>query len=246
MHACSARSAYEVRPNVRVGRALVTILIAVGGCVSSDISLSRAFAAGAERSTGFRSAAQQFDPSVPTPTSVIGHAVGDGAVRYDALIRYLRALADASPFVTLTPYAESHEGRALHYLTITSRENHEQLDRIKADNAKLADPRKLGTPQNAEGIIDDLPGVAWLPYAIHGDELSSTDAAMQVAYELAAGTDAATKALRHDLVIHIDPLMNPDGRERYLHQLQNLSGKVLNTDNQAHGRAGHVPVRSPA
>lgn len=173
------------------------------------------------------------DPTVPTPESVIGYSVGERAVRYDALVRYLRALADASPRVTLSPYAESHEGRTLFYLTITGERNQARLATIQADNAKLADPRLLSGPEEAERILDGLPGIAWLAYAIHGDELSSTDAAMQVAYELAAGTDESTRKLRDELVIHIDPLMNPDGRERYLAQLQQLTGLVPNPDYQA-------------
>lgn len=176
--------------------------------------------------------------NIPTPESVIGYAVGRTAVRYDDLVRYLHALADASEFATVTPYAQSHEGRTLYYLTITSADNHARLEAIKADNAKLADPRKFSGPQEAQRIIERLPAIAWLAYSIHGDELSSTDAAMQVAYQLVAGTDAATKTLRDELVIHIDPLQNPDGRERYLAQLQTLAGKVANPDYQAMQHSG--------
>ena len=174
-----------------------------------------------------------LDPAIPAPESFIGHAVGEKAVRYNALFAYLAALADGSPLVTMTPYAETHEGRTLYYLTITSEANHARLAQIREDNAKLADPRKLSDDSEAEKIIDENPGVAWLAYSIHGDELSSTDAAMQLAYQLAAGTDDATQRLRDELVIHIDPLMNPDGRERYLGQLEQLTGKVPNTDYQA-------------
>ncbi len=174
-----------------------------------------------------------LDPTVPTPVSIIGHVTGDGAVRYDPLIRYLTTLADASPRVTMTPYAKSHEDRTLYYLTITSEANHARLDDIKAANAKLADPRLITDPSDAERIIESTPGIAWMAYSIHGDELSSTDAAVQLAYTLAAGTDDATQRMREELVINIDPLMNPDGRERFLSQLQHLSGKVINTDYQA-------------
>ncbi|MHC4079698.1 MAG: M14 family metallopeptidase [Planctomycetota bacterium] len=178
-------------------------------------------------------APQAVDPSIPAPASVIGHAVGERAVDYETLIGYFRTLAEASDLVTMTPYARSHEGRALYYITITSADNHARLDEIKADNAKLADPRTLANAREAERIIARLPGVAWLAYSIHGDELSSSDAAMQVAYLLAAGTDEGTRGLRDELVIHIDPLMNPDGRHRYLAQLQTLAGKVPNPDYQS-------------
>ena len=65
-------------------------------------------------------APQAVDPLIPAPASTIGHAVGERAADYGALVGYLRTLAEASEVVTLTPYAQSHEGRALYYLTITS------------------------------------------------------------------------------------------------------------------------------
>ena len=179
-----------------------------------------------------------LDPDIPAPGGVIGHEIGAAAVRYDAMVRYLHALDDASDLVTLRSYARTHEGRQLYYLTITSAENHARLDAIRADNARLADPRTIENSAEVDAIVTDAPGVAWMAYAIHGDELSSTDAAIQVAYQLVAGTDAATRGLRSELVIHIDPLQNADGRERYLSQLQTLQGKVPNPDYQAMQHAG--------
>ena len=179
-----------------------------------------------------------LDPGIPAPGAVIGHEIGAAAVRYEAMVRYLHALDDASDLVTLRSYARTHEGRELYYLTITSADNHARLDAIRADNARLADPRLMDDPAGADAIIADGPGVAWLAYSIHGDELSSTDAALQVAYQLAAGNDPATRRLRDELVIHIDPLQNADGRERYLSQLQTLQGKVPNPDYQAMQHAG--------
>ncbi len=181
--------------------------------------------------------ARSLDPAIPAPAAALGHPVGDTAVRYETMWHYLEDLAEASNAVTLAPYAQSHEGRTLGCVTITSPANHARLEAIRADNARLADPRGLAEP-DAERILRGLPGVAWLAYSIHGDELSSTDAAVQVAYQLAAGTDEATRRLREELVIHIDPPQNPDGRERYLSQLQTLTGRVPNPDYQAMQHAG--------
>ena len=222
--------------------ALIVVLVA--GCVSGPLTGRPVQAAEGTAlrhpawSTEMARADATLDPNVPTPESIIGHAVGDDAMRYDPMVRYLKALAKASPLVTLTPYATSHEGRTLYHLTITSEANHARLDEIKTDNARLADPRKLADSEEANRILDTMPGIAWLSYSIHGDELSSTDAAVYVAYQLAAGTDDATRRLRDELVIFIDPLMNPDGRERYLSQLQPLRGKIPNTDNQALQHSG--------
>ena len=105
-----------------------------------------------------------------------------------------------------------------------------KLDQIKEEIGLLADPRKLSGENQAKKLIETLPAIAWMAYSIHGDELSSTDAAMQLAYQLAAGTDTLTRRLKQNLVIIIDPLQNPDGRERFLSQVQSFSGNITSWD----------------
>ena len=174
-----------------------------------------------------------FNPAIPTPETIIGHRIGEKAVRYDVLVRYLEVLAQSSGRASLTSYGKSHKGRRLYYLTITSSKNHKRLAQIKANNSKLSDPRTLSGPEQAERILETMPAVAWLGYSIHGDELSSTDAAIYVAYYLVAGKGKATQKLLDELVIHIDPLINPDGRERYLSQLEHLTGGISSPDYQS-------------
>jgi len=174
-----------------------------------------------------------LNPAIPAPESITGYAVGSAAVRYPVLVRYLHVLDEASDRVTLTDYGQSHEGRTLYYLTITSPANHKRLDQIKESCAKLSDPRKLEGSEQANQLIDTLPAVAWLNYSIHGDELSSTDAAMYVAYHLTASEDEATRKLLDQVVVHINPLVNPDGRERYLSHLEQLTGVVSSPDYQS-------------
>ena len=147
-----------------------------------------------------------FNPAIPAPESITGHPVAEKAVRYPTLIRYLQALTKASDRVTLTAYGQTHEGRTLYYLTITSPSNHKRLDQIKSNNAKLSDPRKFKRPNQASQLINTLPAIAWMNYSIHGDELSSTDAAIYVAYHLAAAKDKATDKLLEQVVVHINPL----------------------------------------
>ena len=177
--------------------------------------------------------AADYDAAIPSPESIIGHAVAEKAVRYSALVRYLEALAQASERVTLSTYGQTHEGRPLYHLTITSRANHRRLERIKDQNAKLSDPRQLENTQQGDTLVATLPAVAWLNYSIHGDALSSTDAAMVLAYHLAAAQDSDTQSLLDEVVVHIIPLVNPDGRERYLSHLEQLTGVVSSPDLQS-------------
>jgi hypothetical protein len=175
----------------------------------------------------------EYDPAVADPAGYLGRPVGEIPVRYEQLVGYLKALSEASPLVKMFEYAETYEGRKLYYIVVSSRENMERLDAIKAALHSLAAPRDIRGDSEAERIIADNPGVAWMMYSIHGDELSSTDAAMQLAYQLAAGTDELTASLRRELVIVIDPLQNPDGRERFLAMMQQVGGAVPNWDTQS-------------
>ncbi|MHC4536412.1 MAG: M14 family metallopeptidase [Planctomycetota bacterium] len=208
---------------------LVTAVISLF-CSSCEASVSAVSGSKSERPF-FENV--DFNPAIPKPQTVIGHRIGEKAVRYDMLVRYLEVLAQSSRHVRLASYGESHKGRKLYYLTITSPDNYKRLDEIKTDNSKLSDPRTLSGPEEAKRILETMPAVAWLGYSIHGDELSSTDAAVYVAYHLVAGTDKVTQSLLDKLVIHIAPLINPDGRERYLSQLEHLTGIISSPDYQS-------------
>lgn len=174
-----------------------------------------------------------YDSSIPTLLEVLGIEPGERAVRYHEMVEYLEAIAAASPKAELHQYGTTYENRELYYLVITSEENLANLDKIRSDIGKLADPRKLDSPDQAEQISESSPGIAWLLYSIHGDELSSTDAALQVVYHLVADTEDETKILLDNYVICIDPLQNPDGRERILSMLQQWQGFIPNPDAQS-------------
>jgi hypothetical protein len=186
-----------------------------------------------------------LDPQIPPPSSIIGHEVGEKAVRYDPLLRYLEELAAASDRITMNPIGKTHEGRMLVHLIITSPKNQQRLEQIKTGNAKLADPRKLPNLEAGKKLLQIHPATALMTYSIHGDELSSTDAAMQLAYQLVAGTDEQTKSLLDQVVTIIDPLQNPDGRERHLASIEQRTGAISSTDgqhiqhNSINGRTNH-------
>ncbi len=173
-----------------------------------------------------------YDAAVPTPDSVLGFAVGSKPATHAQIEAVIKAVAAKSPRAKLFEYAKSHEGRTLYYLVLSSEANIKKLDQIKADMAKLADPR---TVSDAEGdrLADTLPVVAWMAYVIHGDEMSGSDAALAVSYHLAAGTDDDVKALLDSEVVIIDPLMNPDGRDRCLRMVAENRTAQPSVDDQS-------------
>ncbi len=174
-----------------------------------------------------------YDSGVPEPSAYLGGPPPDRPVRHEELISYIEALAEASPLVDAVSYGRTHEGRALYYVVVSARENMNRLDEIKASLGRLADPRDLRSDEDVESLIANTPAAAWMAYSIHGDELSSTDAAMHLTYQLAAGTDSLTASLRRNLVIIIDPLQNPDGRERFLSMMQQVKSVTTSWDTQS-------------
>ncbi|KER10344.1 MAG: hypothetical protein HY22_05590 [[Candidatus Thermochlorobacteriaceae] bacterium GBChlB] len=180
-----------------------------------------------------------YDAAIPTPDSVIGYALGSQATRHADVLRYFQTLAEKSPLVKLETFGETFERRKMIYAVISSRENLARLNESRAEIEKLASS-KLSTDA-AAALAERLPAVAWMAYNVHGNELSGSDAAMQVAYQLAAGTDAATEKLRKELIVVIDPCENPDGRERAINQFTQWSGAVPNSDAQSLNHTGTQP-----
>lgn len=163
-----------------------------------------------------------LDTNIPTPESILGYYIGQHFIRHADTMRYLEALAAASPRVTMERYGQSHQRRDLAIVTITSPENHARLDAILADNRKLAD--KATTEAEANAIIERNPAIAWFSFNVHGNEASCTDAAVKLAYSLAAAKNPEVEAALRNVVLVIDPLLNPDGRERYINWYENVSG----------------------
>lgn len=174
----------------------------------------------------------EHDPDIPAPDELLGFQPGKRPATYDQLIGAIRTMVDASDRAVMLPYATSHEGRALYHVIIASPENLDRRDEVQADLARLADPREL-SGGDADALIADLPGIAWMGYSIHGNESSGADAALLAIYHLLASRDESVTALLDALIVIIDPVMNPDGRARFTKALQEARGAAPNVDDQS-------------
>lgn len=166
-----------------------------------------------------------YDSSVPTPESMLGYQLGEHFSYYHEMVDYIKELEKSSARVKVFQYGTSFERRKLYYLVISSPDNMAKMEEIRMNIGKLADPRKLSSAQDAESIIKTTPCVVWLAYGVHGAEASHFEAAMQTAYQLAAGTDEGTLAVLNNLMVIITPVQNPDGHESFV-QLQNSFSRV--------------------
>lgn len=186
-------------------------------------------------------AGQDFEPlpgtryskALPTLQEVVGHAWGSEITAPRDVVRYLESLSVATPMIRVVEYGKSWEGRPLFYVIIGSEESMGRLKEIQEGMKKLAVPRGVSKAE-VDRLIGSLPVITWLSYGIHGNEPSSTDAALLTAYHLlAAADDERVKAILKESIVILDPMQNPDGRQRFVSYFEQTRGAWPDEDQQA-------------
>jgi hypothetical protein len=156
-----------------------------------------------------------YRQSVPRPEAITGYAAGDQHTMYAVMQRYLDTLvATAGDRVRIETWGRTTEYRPIRALIISDPANIAKLDQIRAGLAELADPRKTSAAR-AAAIAAGQPAIALFQYSVHGDEPAGFEAAMQVAYQLAASDEPQTLELLKSVVLVLNPSANPDGHERF-------------------------------
>ncbi|MCS6818157.1 MAG: M14 family zinc carboxypeptidase [Blastocatellia bacterium] len=158
-----------------------------------------------------------YRPSVPRPSQLLGYEPGEFHTDFRGMERVIFAIAQAaSDRVRVIEYGQSYERRPLRLLLISAPENMNRLEEIRARVQKLADPRRLSSPEEAAAIIRTTPVVVWLNYANDGNESAAFEAALQVAYHFAASEEPKTRTLLENALIIINPAHNPESHERFV------------------------------
>jgi hypothetical protein len=156
-----------------------------------------------------------YRQAVPRPEAITGYAAGDEQTMYAVMQHYLDTLvATASDRVHIETWGRTSEYRPIRALIISDPANLAKLDQIRSAIAELIDPRKTSLAR-AQAIAAQTPAIALFQYSVHGDEPAGFEAAMQVAYQLAASDEPQTLELLKSLVIVLNPSANPDGHERF-------------------------------
>jgi hypothetical protein len=176
----------------------------------------------------------KYNPSIPTLKQVTGHDWGEQITMSHEAAAYIQALQQAVPSrLKVIKYAETWEGRPLYVLAIGSPENIARIEEIKSGMQKLADPRKI-TQNEANALISSLPSAVWLICGVHGNEISSVDAGLLTAYHLlAAQNDELVETAMKYTVVLIDPMQNPDGRDRFINYFRQNVGRFPDADLQS-------------
>jgi hypothetical protein len=148
-----------------------------------------------------------FDASIPTPEQFLGYAIGEQHTRHDRIVAYLKELDRLSDKVSFEIIGETFERRAQVVAIFSSPENHKNLEQIRLQHLS----------NQTNGTNNKVPLVIHLAYNVHGNEPSSSEAALLTAYYLTASQSEQTKEWLNNMIITLDPVINPDGRDRHTH-----------------------------
>ncbi len=157
-----------------------------------------------------------------SPAEFLGYELGEQWTPHYKVHDYFKYVSESSDLVTFQQYGSTYEGRELVYVVVTSEENHVNLDEIRTNNLKLVGLEEGAPTENQKPIV-------WLSYNVHGNETSSSEAALYTIYELVT----SKTAWLNDVVVIMDPMINPDGRDRYVNWNRTQLGKTPNPNGDA-------------
>ena len=149
--------------------------------------------------------AGKLNPAIPSPAQFLGYNIGEQHTRHERIVEYIKELDRLSDRVSSEIIGETFEHRAQITAVFTDSKNHQNIESIR--EAHLAGQKN--------GATKNVPLVIHLAYNVHGNEPSSSEAAMLTAYYLTASESEETKQWLSQMVITMDPNINPDGRDRH-------------------------------
>ena len=165
-----------------------------------------------------------FDESIPKPSEIIGHEVGEWHVTHDKLVQYMYAVAEASDRVLIEETGKTYENRPLLILKVSSNKNIKVLEKIQKKHIEISDGKKMNEFEN-------MPAVVYQGYGVHGNEASASNASILGIYYLAASNSEETNEILNNTVILFDPCLNPDGFQRFANWVNSNKNLVPNPDN---------------
>ena len=156
-----------------------------------------------------------------SPDDFLGYELGTRFTPHHKVVAYYQHVAGQMSNVKLQKYGETNELRPLVAAFLSSQENIDNWEQIRTDNLKRA--RLMdGEPSG------DKVGIVWLSYNVHGNEASATETAIKTLYELARPDNSEAAEWLKNVVVILDPCINPDGRDRYANWINQVVGTTPN------------------
>ncbi len=170
-----------------------------------------------------------FAQSIPSPDEFLGYPLGSKFTYHHRIVQYFETLAKAKPNeMKLQAYGQTNERRPLMVAFVSTPENIAKLESIRQNNLKLTK-----ADGNSIAVSASTPLIVWLSYNVHGNESSSSEAVMKTIYTLLDPNNVAARQWLKNVVVVIDPCINPDGRDRYANWYNSIASLLPNTDPQA-------------
>jgi hypothetical protein len=153
--------------------------------------------------------------TVPTPLKFNGYIAGaaEQLTYPEQVAAYMRAVAAASPRVSVFTMGESEEGREMILVAIADEQTLAELDTYRHRLAQLADPRRT-SPDQAAALIPQTKPIYWATGAIHSPETGSPEMLMELVYRLAVDEGEHSRAIRDNVIVLITPVVEVDGRAK--------------------------------
>ncbi|MBL6655217.1 MAG: zinc carboxypeptidase [Flavobacteriaceae bacterium] len=167
----------------------------------------------------------EYNKSIPTPLSVIGHEVGEFHISHDKLSHYVQEISRASNRVKLVNRGKSYENRTSLLMIITSESNHSRLEEIRKQHLELSNSK------NKDIDVSNMPIVVYQGFSVHGDEPSGSNASLPLMYHLLASNSQETIELLENTIILLDPSFNPDGLQRFSQWANSNKNQSLTADS---------------
>ncbi len=154
-------------------------------------------------------------PGIPMPKDILGYHIGAPRTLtyYADQLKYYRALAAASPRVSIETIGTSDEGRELVVIWISSEANMAKVEQNKANLKKIADPRGM-TEAQVKALIGQTKPHYHFMGGLHSGETGPSEMLMELAYRLATETSPIINQIREQLYVSITPVADADGRDR--------------------------------
>ncbi|MGV6828595.1 MAG: M14 metallopeptidase family protein [Flavobacteriales bacterium] len=153
---------------------------------------------------------------IQSPSQFLGYEIGTQYTRNAEVVRYFEHVASQSNMVNYQAYGKTNEGRLLSYAIVSSPDNIKNIETIRHNNLK-----NIGLESGSSN--PDI-AIVWLSYNVHGNEASSTEAAMLTLYMLVTQKNSWLQ----NTVVIIDPCLNPDGRDRYVNWYNQVKATPYN------------------
>lgn len=172
-----------------------------------------------------------------SPETFLGYKIGTRYTPHYRIVDYFKHVASQSAStVKLQQYGETNEGRPLYLTFVGSEQNISNLEKIRINNLNMA-KQGNGNPASPH----ENPVIVWLSYNVHGNETSSSEAALLTLYDLANPNNTQSKQWLKNTLVIIDPCLNPDGRDRYVNWYTSVIGAKYNPQPNAREHAEPWP-----